>query len=251
MIDLHSHILPGIDDGAKDSALSLQMLQKEVEEGVQTLVFTPHYYGKKRSPEQFIIRRNSAYEKIKESIPDVLNVRLGAEILFTGLNMADNDELSALAIDGTKYILFEFPLSEKWQPILWESLADFIQETDYTPIIAHVERYVETQKKPKLFERLVQMGCLLQVNTTSFLDKGSSSLAFALLKHGLVHCLGSDSHDVETRACDYGKARAQIYEKGYGEAFESIQSNMRSILAGESITPKAGTSLKKFFGIYY
>ena len=250
MIDFHTHILPGIDDGARNSEASAQMLAREIEQGVECVVFTPHYYGKHRSPEQFLQRRDAAFAKIKDALPSNLQTRLGAEILFTGLNMAPNEELCTLAIEGTKYVLFEFPMAEKWQDNFWESLSDFIQETDYTPIIAHVERYMETQKNPILFNRLVEMGCLLQVNTTSFIEKRSQSLAFALLKHGLVHCLGSDSHDMQTRACDYAQAKAVFNEKGYGEAFENIQDNMRKILAGECVIPKACTRLKKFFGIY-
>ena len=251
MIDLHTHILPGIDDGARDSEASIQMLQREMQEGVQTVIFTPHYYGKRRSPKQFIVRRKEAFEKIKSSIPDGLQVRLGTEVFFSGLNMAENEELCLLAIEGTKYVLFELPMSEKWQESLWNSLADFICETEYIPIIAHVERYIETQKNPKIFDRLLKMGCLLQVNTTSFLQKESRSLAFALLKHGYIHCLGSDTHDTKIRVCDYAQAKSVIYQKGLSEAFEIIQQNMQLILAGDNITPQTGTRLKKFFNIYY
>lgn len=250
MIDFHTHILPGIDDGAKEREASMQMLQKEIEQGVQTVVFTPHYYGKRRSPQQFLKRRADAFEKIKAELPSNLDVRLGAEILFTGLNMASNEDLCELAIEGTKYVLFELPMTDKWQENFWDGLYDFIHETDYVPIIAHVERYLETQKNPALFSRLVEMGCLLQVNTTSFLEKGSRSLAFALLKHGLVHCLGTDTHDTQTRVCDYAQAKAAIYEKGYGKEFENIQNNMCQILSGEYVIPKACTRLKKIFGIY-
>ncbi len=250
MIDFHTHILPGIDDGARDIDASVQLLQKEIEQDVACVVFTPHYYGKRRSPEQFLKRRAEAFASIKDKLPTNLEVRLGAEILFTGLNMAANEELCTLAIEGTKYVLFEFPIIDTWQENFWESLSDFIQETEYTPIIAHVERYIQAQKNPALFTRLVEMGCLLQVNTTAFLDKSSRSLAFALLKHGLVHCLGSDTHDMQMRACDYQQAKAAIIEKGYGKAFENIQNNMRQILNGEYVSPQACTRLKKFFGFY-
>ena len=250
MIDFHTHILPAIDDGARNREESAQMLEKEIEQGVECVVFTPHYYGKRRSPEQFLQRREAAFAKIKEGLPSNLQTRLGAEILFTGLNMADNEELCSLAIEGTKYVLFEFPFTEKWPASFWENLSEFIQETDYTPIIAHVERYLETQKNPALFNRLIKMGCLLQVNTTSFIEKRSRSLAFALLKHGFVHCLGTDSHDTQTRACDYAKVKALFEEKGYGEEFADIQNNMHQILAGEYVAPKACTRIKKFFGIY-
>ncbi len=251
MIDIHTHILPGIDDGAKKGEQSKEMLLSELSQGVKTVVLTPHYYGRQRSPEQFLERRAKAFANLKEYLPDGLEMRLGAEIYFSGVNTAPHEELCKLCIQGTKYVLFEFPFNEKWTSALWERLAEFIRETDYTPIIAHVERYMETIKQPQLLRRLADMGCLMQVNTTAFLDRRSRSFAFALLKHGWVHCLGSDAHDTQYRACDYATAKAAIEKAGCYQAFETAQENMRRILSGERVYPQAGTRLKKFLGFYY
>ena len=114
MIDLHTHILPHMDDGAKDSSVTAAILQKEVEQGVQALVFTPHYYCKDRTPEQFLEKRNRMFQHIKPLIPENLEVRLGCELHFTGLNMPEVEELCKLAIEGTNYILLEFPFTSGW-----------------------------------------------------------------------------------------------------------------------------------------
>ena len=171
MIDFHSHILPQIDDGAKTPETSEKMLQMEISQGVKTVVLTPHYYGKHSSPKRFLEKREKAFERLNAYLPMGIEVKKGAEVHFTGVNMPDFEELATLAIEGTKYILLEFPFTTVWHSGLFEKLDDFIYETGCTPIIAHVERYREVQKKPALLKRLTDMGCLLQVNCYRFSNR--------------------------------------------------------------------------------
>ena len=250
MIDMHTHILPHIDDGAKDSATALSMLDAEISQGVDTVILSPHYYGKSRSPEKFLQTRQMMYEHIQDRIPKNIHTRLAAEVHYTGVNPIENDAMCSLAIEGTEYVLVEFPFTTKWSSLLIEHLSQFIYDTDYTPIIAHVERYREAQKKPSILTDLVNMGCLLQVNTTSFLQKPDKKFAFTLLKHGLVHCLGTDAHDVENRAPDYAQAKQAIEDAGYGAYFERIQENMQLILENERPNIPEYRPLKKILGFY-
>lgn len=245
MIDLHTHILPHIDDGAKDSSVTAAILQAEVEQGVQAIVLTPHYYCRKRTPEQFLEKRARMFEHIQPLLPENLSVRLGCELHFTGINMPETEELCKLAIEGTKYILFEFPFTTDWSGELLDKVNEFIVDTEYTPIIAHVERYGEVQKNPAFASDLVDMGCLLQVNCGSFLDKREKKLAFSLMEHGLVHCLGTDTHDNEIRAPKYLEAKQAIVEAGLGEFFEQAQENMRAILNNEEVELMEFTPVKK------
>ena len=210
MVDIHTHILPHLDDGAKNTDMSVAMMKMLKKQGVETVVFTPHYYGKRTNPEIFLQRRNAMFEHVKPQIPDGLQVKLGAEVHFTGINMPENDEICKLALEGTKYILFEFPFTMAWTAELMTRLSDFIRDTDYTPIIAHVERYSEVQKKPALVSEFVKMGCLIQVNAPAFLNKREKKLAFALLKHGFVHCLGTDSHNMDNRSPDMLTAKTAV-----------------------------------------
>ena len=250
MIDIHTHILPHLDDGAKDTATSLAIMQEMLSQGVTTAVFTSHYYGRKHSPTRFIQKRNEAYERLKTHIPAGLNARLGAEVHFSGINVPEYDELCKLAIEGTTYILLELPFTTKWTRELTELIADFVYETGYTPIIAHVERYKEVLKKPSLVNELVNMGCLIQVNAQSFLDKKTKNFAFALVKHGLVHCIGSDSHDMDTRKPCLIAARAAFEQAGYIAEWEKIQENMKKVLANEEVDVSGYGMVKKFFGKY-
>ncbi len=250
MIDLHTHILPHIDDGAKDTAMAVAMLKSEIAQGVDTVVLTSHYYGRKRSPQQFLEKRGQMFAHLKGQIPQGISLRLGAEVHFTGINMPPFDDLCMLAIQGTKYILLELPFTEKWTKSLLDEIADFISETGYTPIIAHVERYREVQKKPSIASELVQIGCLLQVNTYSFFDKREKKLAYALVKHGLAHCIGTDTHDMSMRAPNMERAKKRLQKAGYSTWWEGAQENMEKVLRGEQVRVERAKPIKKFFGKY-
>lgn len=250
MIDIHTHILPHIDDGAKDTATAVAMLQSEIAQGVDTVVLTSHYYGKKYSPQQFLKKRAQAFAHLQKQIPSGIAVRLGAEVHFTGMNMPPFEELCPLAIEGTKYILLEFPFTQRWTKSLLDEVANFISETGYTPIIAHVERYYEVQKTPLIATELVQMGCLLQVNAQSFLEKRERKLAFALVKHGLAHCVGSDTHDTEGRAPNFERAKKYLEKAGYSTWWESTQENMKTVLQGGHVRIECGKPIKKRFWKY-
>lgn len=250
MIDIHTHILPHIDDGAKNTQMSVEMLKTLQRQGVETVVLTPHYYGKRSSPDSFLQRRNQMFEHIRAEIPEGLQVKLGAEVHFTGINMPENDELCKLAIEGTEYILIEFPFTMAWTGELMTRLSDFIRDTDYTPIIAHVERYPEVKKNPALVFDLVRMGCLIQVNAPAFLDKREKKLAFALLKHGFVHCLGTDAHNLDNRPPDMLTAKEAVEKAGYTAEWECAENIMKDVIEGRQVRVECGKPVKKFLGMY-
>lgn len=249
MIDFHTHILPHLDDGAKDTATSVKMLSAEIAQGVTTVLCTPHYYGK-RTPEKFLSQRDGMYQHLQGNIPDGITLRLGAEVHFTGINVPEYEQLCKLSIDGTKYILIELPFVAKWTNRLLPALADFVYDTGYTPVIAHVERYREVLKKPAIVSQLIDMGCLIQVNARAFLEKRERKFAFALLKHGFVHCIGSDAHDLDRRSVDLLNAKKAVETAGYGNEWERAQSIMQMILQGEEVRVSLGEPIKKFFGLY-
>ena len=251
MIDIHAHILPNIDDGPKDESLALAILQKAEEQGVTEIVLTSHYYGKKSTPERFAEKRAEAFEKIKASVPEKIRLRLGAEVHFSGVNVPKAEALEFFAIEGTKYVLLELPFLCRWSQAMSERIAEFIADTGYVPILAHVERYKELRKNPQLITELVNLGCLLQVNTGAFLDRKQKSFAFALLKKGFVHCIGSDVHDMEKRCYNYTEAKAAVEKAGFSQEWQEIQENMRRLLDGEIAHAVCGKSVKKFLWWYF
>ena len=258
MIDIHTHILPHFDDGAKNTDMTAAMLKAEAGQGVDTVVLTSHYYGKKRSPIEYIEKRREMFEHIKPRIPSGMKVLLGAEVHFTGVNVAEFEELALLAIESAdelplnarkKYILIEFPFTSVWTKSLLDKLYEFISETGCVPIIAHAERYSEIREKPALITELVQMGCLIQVNASSFFDKQERKIAMAILKHGYMHCIGTDAHDMAQRAPDWS-VQEFFYKAGYTEEWKRAQEIMQKVIAGEQVCVEVGKPIKKFMGIY-
>ncbi len=250
MIDIHTHILPEIDDGARSLKDAAELIRSELYQDVSEIVFTPHYYGRKRSLEQFFEMRAEAMEKLKPFIPEVIKTRLGAEVYLTGVNDPSNDALCSLAIEGTKCVLVEFPFSAQWRKSLFLRIAEFVADTGYTPIVAHVERYEAVLKDPAILTELVDMGCLIQMNTQAFLNRSTKRFAYALLKHGLVHCLGTDTHNSGERAPDYRKAEKAVCAAGFEKEWERLQENMQKILNKERVQV-AHTPIKKIFGLYF
>lgn len=229
MIDIHTHILPCLDDGAKTKAEALELLRMLQEQGVKSVVLTPHYYGKKYSVEDFLRKRERAFSEIEKEIPENLQVFLGAEVHLTGVNDPADEKLCTLAIGDTKCVLVELPFFAKWSNALLEKLSEFATDTGYTPIVAHIERYDEVKRNPKCIQTLIDIGCLIQVNTCAFLDRRTKRLAFKLLRHDMVHCLGTDAHDPLQRKPDYDLAKNYVYKKGYGKQWECVQDRMENI----------------------
>ncbi len=248
MIDIHTHILPNIDDGADAMSVSAELLRLSADQGVKEIVFTPHYYGK-NTVEEFLAERNAAMQSIRELVPAGLKTRMGAEVLMTGVNDPSDEQLCALAIEGTKCVLVEFPYAGKLSQRLFDRLADFVSETGYSPIVAHIERYDEVLQNPAIASWLAKIGCFIQVNTSAFLEKHSRRFAFALLKHGLVHCVGTDAHDTGLRTSDYAEAQAAILKKGFADEWTEIQWCMGRMLAGEAVLKPYGQVRKigKFY----
>ena len=250
MIDFHTHILPAVDDGAKTEEISAQMLRALQDQGVGEVLLTPHYYAQKRSAEAFLTARNEAFEKICTAVPDGMKIRLGAEVRLTGVNDPSDDALCSLAIEGTKCVLIEFPFLQTWSLHLIERVRSFTTETGYIPVLAHVERYIPILSKPKILQELMEAGCLFQVNTGAFYQKPVQRFALTLLKKDMVHCLGTDAHDLENRAPDYTQAIEAVKSAGLEKEWQHAIARMENLLRGKKIHPTY-TPVKKFLGKFY
>ncbi len=249
MIDFHSHVLPKIDDGAKNVEVSIAMLEESKRQGVTTVVCTPHYYGKNRSPEQFIEKRKEAYARLAPHIPEGMTLRLGAEVYFTADMVVSFEDLAALAIEGTRYIMLELPFTPTYPERLFERLEAFIVESGCIPIIAHVDRYPALLKKPVILKRLTEMGCLLQMNAEALEMKGVKSFALAALKKGLISAVGTDMHNMTDRA-----PNIKIYQIATqnlpAELSQKILDTEYAILTDRCVERPVGT-LRKIFGKYF
>ncbi len=212
--DFHTHILAHIDDGSSSSQESVQMLKKEYETGIKTVIATPHFYADIDRPERFLEKREESYNRLMEKIEGIENmpeIVLGCEVFyFDGIE--DWDILPKLTIGNSNYILIELNRSAINNSVL-DSLAEFKSKTGLTPIIAHIDRYISAFKTDGLPEILSQMELLVQMNTSFLMSFPESLRAIKLLKNEQVHLLGSDCHNLTSRVPNMDKAQTIILKK--------------------------------------
>jgi len=234
MVDLHTHVLPGIDDGSKSVEMSESMIKILKEQGVSTIFCTPHYYPTDISLSEFIKNRNMAYDKIKFLEQDVKLI-LGSETYISEI-LFNHDSLTSLCIGNSDYLLLELPYERKWSKELFKNVERIISKYDVIPIIAHVERYMPIQSKHKLINEFIDMDCLIQMNTASIVDEHTRKFALKLIKKGYINFLGTDSHNLTTRKPLMSEAINIINEKlgnDYIEEFAentNIFSNIKNII---------------------
>lgn len=221
VIDVHSHILPGIDDGARDWEQSCEMLDIAWKQGIRTIIATPHFMPRGKNPEVSVIKE--AAEKLQEYAK-----RKGYDMqILTGNEIYYHDEVPELLEKGriltmadSSYVLVEFSPMDDYRYIR-NSLAT-LQAEGYSPIIAHVERYANLCKKP--FDRIQElrdMGVLIQVNASTIERKMGwkmQLLVMSMIKKKLVDLIGTDAHSSGSRSPQIEKC-CSILEKKCSEKY--------------------------------
>ena len=159
MTDLHCHILPNIDDGAKDVSISLRLLEKEYADGVRNIAFTSHFNSEWTTPDAFLQKRAAAYETLTAALPTgpeamQFRFKLGCEVYFSP-KLCELDA-KALCIGDTSYMLVEFPTTHK--PHFIRQTFALLQEQGVLPLIAHIERYPYVLEDPTLLYNWVATG---------------------------------------------------------------------------------------------
>ncbi len=192
--DIHSHILHGIDDGPRDLEQARQCLSELSSGGVTHLAFTPHFYPDQKTVEDFLAKREKAYREIL-SVPEIKGITctLGAEVYLTG-TLFNSTDLHRLCYQGTSFMLTEPEYADSFTNSLRIRIHRLTEEHEITPILAHIDRYPFLWKDEKCLSYLRDMGCLFQVNLSSFLDTFSRYRALYLADKGLIHFLGEDVH---------------------------------------------------------
>ena len=213
--DIHTHILPGLDDGAKTLDESLEMLRQEYNNGVRDLVVTPHYVYEERNGKQKV--RESLIELKKAMFEEKINVRLyeGNEVMFTADFLDALSKKDFCTINDSQYALIEFPPTRIKNPV---RALDDAYLAGVTPILAHAERYEQFASDIKLFEALIECGIVVQINAHSITDpdsRKSEKFIHKLIKNDLVHIVASDCHDLDRRNITLADAY-RIIAKKYG-----------------------------------
>lgn len=218
MIDFHSHILPAIDDGSKNEEESLKMLEMLSQQGISTVCATPHFNPDKESVNEFIKRRQDAYDKLKPKMTSQMpEIILGAEIAYYE-GLSNLSDLQKLCIGNTKLLLVEMPMS-KWSEFAVDELKKLSNVKGYTIIIAHIERYMNAQSSDTL-RKLRSMGVLSQVNASFFIRLTTRKKAIRMLRNGEINAIGSDCHNLEHRP-PCMKQAFEIIKKKTSETFLS------------------------------
>lgn len=229
MIDFHTHILPGIDDGAATVEESVALLEDLSQQGVDAVLLTSHYYGRRRNVRSFLAEYDRVYSQLKKAYQGGIKLIRGAECNIVTCANSDFGELKEIAIEDTHYILTELSFEKKWTEQLWERIDNLLIE-GLTPVIAHVELYPAVRKHREYAERLTEMGCLLQVNCDSLLQRKFRKILDFLFLNNLVSCLGTDTHNLVSRPPRYREATEMICEKYGRQELERIQEKMKTLL---------------------
>ena len=237
-IDLHSHILPGIDDGAKDFDTSMQMLRIAAADGITQIILTPH--NKPAGHNAGFSRLGALMAELEERMEDegiAIELHRGNELYYRSGLAEEIMEGKALTMADSDYVLAEFGPMDDFDYIrngIYSLMAG-----GYSPILAHVERYSKINGRADRVENLIEMGCCIQVNAGSVMGVfglGTKHFTRKLLKEGMVHFVATDAHDTGKRGPHIRECASYI-EKKYGEDYarELLYENPMHVIRNESI----------------
>lgn len=248
MIDVHSHILPGVDDGAKDMDMSIEMARMYLENGYEKVIATPHWieHAGTANMEENSEVLSSLQEALEQNnIP--LEVRLGNEFFIAPDLFRYVDGGEGAAMSGSSYILIELPIRE--YPRYTESVLFDLQLKGYRPIIAHPERYEVFREDPNKLRELIKKGIYTQMNfhsITGLYGKEVQKQAVEFLEHGFIHMIGTDAHSSGRRSPDIGEAYSVLEELvGKEEAVELTKKRAEQMIEDRSIAVPETTEIKR------
>ena len=218
-IDIHCHILPGIDDGSDSLETSLEMLHMADEDGISQIILTPHNKPWHRNIDH--IRMNAKIDQLQDRLwQEGMDIRLymGSELYYRNGLTEELDQGKAETLANSQYVLVEFdPLAD------YDYIRNGVYELltgGYYPIVAHVERYKNVCCKTNRITELIDMGCFMQVNAGSITGRygiSAKQLTKKMLKQDLIHFVATDAHDLNKRQPCLSKC-AEYIGKKYGES---------------------------------
>lgn len=237
-IDIHTHILPGIDDGSKDMEMTIQMLKIAQQQGITEIIATPHFHpGRKKTTREEI---SQAYDSVcammKDKFPKI-QLHLGNEI-FHSVNMAEALEQGEIfTLADSSYVLVEFLPDTDFRTI--QQALNNLQLSGYLPIIAHVERYTCILKQFALIEELNEMGVYIQVNASSVTGNHGwlvKRFIKKMMQKNLLHFVATDAHSNGNRAPLLKEAAFYIEKKmGSDYAKRILYDNPRMVITNRYI----------------
>lgn len=207
LTEYHCHILPGIDDGADSVETSLQMAEMMRSQGVDRIIATPHFYAhNEKSISEFIKKRQSAFESIKDSMA-IQDVHLGAEVAIEH-GISELPDIEKLAVEGTRIILLELPYRayEKWMS---EEIYNIAAEYKLKVMLAHVHRYLPYYSRDEI-ETILSSGSILQINNEAFANWKERRLARKVMAEHTHFAFGSDAHNLSGRKPNWDLLKKRV-----------------------------------------
>ncbi|CUR63280.1 tyrosine-protein phosphatase [Leuconostoc gasicomitatum] len=238
MIDLHSHLLPNIDDGSKSLRASLRMANEAVENGIEAALMTPHHMnGHYINHKADVIQLTSQFQDQldKENIP--LQVFPSQEVRINGglLEALDNDDI-LFADDSNRYLLLEFPDDDV--PTYSEDMIFKIMQRGISIQIAHPERNTKIMSDPDILYSLIEKGAIAQVTASSYVGsfgKKVQKFGESIIEHNLAHVFVSDAHDLPNRDYEMRQALDKL-RSHLGQDYQQLfEKNAEAILDGNNV----------------
>lgn len=239
MIDLHSHILPGVDDGAQTLEDSLEMARKAISQGITHLMCTPHHNnGKYNNPADKIIREVANLQEELDKRGLDLTLLEGQEVRLTELLLTaiQRDEILFTDLDNT-YLLIEFPTNEV--PIYAEQVFYQLLSRGQVPVIVHPERNAVFREEPNRLVSFLEMGTLTQLTAPSIVGIFGNDIqqtARQMLEHNMLYMVASDAHNLRHRTFLMKEAYKEIEKIGGKEMVESMQQMAKDLVNGDPVT---------------
>ncbi|ACA56915.1 exopolysaccharide biosynthesis protein [Clostridium botulinum] len=236
MIDIHSHIIPSIDDGAKDLDYSLKMIKIAEKSGTKKIVATPHYYIGRYEEKYFNIKKN--LEHLNEiAKKDNMNIEifLGQEVLIHKKTIELYERGDIGTINSTSYMLVEFPMAT-WEDYYMDILYE-LKVRGINPIIAHPERYKFIHEDIFNINKLIEEGYLVQINTGSIegiFGKDVQKISKEFMKNRICNFIGSDAHSLDVRKPDMNKG-IKIIKTMDRSLYDEIIENSNNLLENKEI----------------
>lgn len=232
LVETHCHILPGIDDGARHLETSIEMINRLQLQGANAIILTPHYYSDSISYQDFVARRDMALSRLKDALGDNSPILIPAAEVYISDCIFDNDNLDKLCIGNSRYVLIEHPFSSEFSQSDFDRLLNLSYKYKIKPILAHIERYPALMKDKYLLDEYIGAGCLTQVNISSF-SSSHRLVRKKLIKYlesGRIHLIGSDCHNLDSRAPEYEDGIKMILKKCGQDALDILIENANNLI---------------------
>lgn len=231
VIDFHSHILPGLDNGSTDMGMSIAMLKEMYSQGIDVVVATPHFNPETQDIDEFLEKRNSAYfemqfiiEKEAITVPKII---LGAEVAYMP-GIENYEELESLFISDTHMILLEMP-NGIWDQKVFNSLVElcFVKKIDLA--LAHYDRYTNNHGK-EIANKVQKLPLWIQADCGSFSKFMTGKKVMASLRDGEIHLIGTNAHNMKESPVNMFKFRRLVESKLGPATLEKIDEETKKVL---------------------